>query len=162
MGQLTGGVAHDFNNLLTPIIGRLDMFQTRGDRRSTRAAPVAAPPRPPSAPRRWCSACSPSPPPAASARAGRHRRLVAGMAELIGSTVGPQIQLTVDMPDDLPRPGRSQSGRDGDPEPQRERARRDARRRQLRIAAGPLERTRGRTSRPAPMSASRSPTPGSA
>ena len=30
MGQLTGGVAHDFNNLLTPIIGSLDMLQRHG------------------------------------------------------------------------------------------------------------------------------------
>lgn len=30
MGQLTGGVAHDFNNLLTPIIGSLDMLVRRG------------------------------------------------------------------------------------------------------------------------------------
>ena len=30
MGQLTGGVAHDFNNLLTPIIGSLDLLIRRG------------------------------------------------------------------------------------------------------------------------------------
>ncbi|WP_242138949.1 PAS domain-containing protein [Sphingomonas sp. TREG-RG-20F-R18-01] len=30
MGQLTGGVAHDFNNLLTPIVGSLDMLMRRG------------------------------------------------------------------------------------------------------------------------------------
>jgi PAS domain S-box-containing protein len=30
MGQLTGGVAHDFNNLLTPIVGALDALQRKG------------------------------------------------------------------------------------------------------------------------------------
>lgn len=30
MGQLTGGVAHDFNNLLTPIIGSLDLLVRKG------------------------------------------------------------------------------------------------------------------------------------
>ena len=30
MGQMTGGVAHDFNNLLTPILGVLDMLKRRG------------------------------------------------------------------------------------------------------------------------------------
>ncbi len=29
MGRMTGGVAHDFNNLLTPIIGALDLLQRR-------------------------------------------------------------------------------------------------------------------------------------
>jgi signal transduction histidine kinase/CheY-like chemotaxis protein len=30
MGQLTGGVAHDFNNLLAPIMGSLDLLKRRG------------------------------------------------------------------------------------------------------------------------------------
>ncbi|HET9426885.1 MAG TPA: response regulator [Allosphingosinicella sp.] len=29
LGQLTGGVAHDFNNLLTPIVGALDLLQRK-------------------------------------------------------------------------------------------------------------------------------------
>jgi PAS domain S-box-containing protein len=38
IGQITGGVAHDFNNLLMPIIGTLDLLQRRGlpDARSER------------------------------------------------------------------------------------------------------------------------------
>jgi PAS domain S-box-containing protein len=38
IGQITGGVAHDFNNLLMPIIGTLDLLQQRGlpDDRSER------------------------------------------------------------------------------------------------------------------------------
>ncbi|KAF1070830.1 MAG: Blue-light-activated protein [Pseudomonas citronellolis] len=37
IGQLTGGIAHDFNNLLTPIMGSLELIRRRlDDERSTR------------------------------------------------------------------------------------------------------------------------------
>ena len=59
VGRLTGGIAHDFNNLLTAIIGNLDLALRRldGDGARARLARQFAR-RPPSAPRRWCSACS--------------------------------------------------------------------------------------------------------
>ncbi|WP_126173727.1 hybrid sensor histidine kinase/response regulator [Altericroceibacterium xinjiangense] len=37
LGQLTGGVAHDFNNLLTPITGALDLLQRRYAEQDPRA-----------------------------------------------------------------------------------------------------------------------------
>ena len=59
VGRLTGGIAHDFNNMLTAIIGNLDLALRRldGDDRASSACSNRRA-RPPSAPRRWCSACS--------------------------------------------------------------------------------------------------------
>ncbi|HEX8402627.1 MAG TPA: response regulator [Allosphingosinicella sp.] len=42
LGQLTGGVAHDFNNLLTPITGTLDLLQRRFGESDARAARLIA------------------------------------------------------------------------------------------------------------------------
>jgi signal transduction histidine kinase len=60
VGRLTGGIAHDFNNLLTAIIGNLDLALRRlsGEDRVRTWLSIAG--RPPTAPPRWCSACSPS------------------------------------------------------------------------------------------------------
>ena len=132
MGQLTGGVAHDFNNLLTPIVGLLDMFQRKGiggerEHRLIAGAAQAAE-RAKTLVQRLLAFARRQPLQAIPVNIGL---LVADMGDLISSTTGPQIQVTVDTPEDLPRGhGRSQPDRDGDPEPQRERARRHARRRQ--------------------------------
>ena len=96
VGQLTGGLVHDFNNLLTGIAGSLEMLQTRVAR--GRLADVD----------RYVTAARDA---ATRAAALTHRllafsrrqtldpraidinRLVSGMQELIGRTLGPTITL---------------------------------------------------------------------
>jgi signal transduction histidine kinase/CheY-like chemotaxis protein len=103
MGQLTGGVAHDFNNLLTPIIGGLEMLQRRdgqGERelrlisgalQSAERARVLV--------QRLLAFARRQP---LQPRAVDVGELVRGMAELVGSTTGPQIKVVVDVAEDLP------------------------------------------------------------
>jgi PAS domain S-box-containing protein len=103
MGQLTGGVAHDFNNLLTPIVGALDLLQRKGvggpreqrliggaahsaDRAKTLVQRLLA------FARRQPLQMVPVDIP----------QLVAGMADLIGSTTGPQIKVVVNVEGELP------------------------------------------------------------
>ncbi|MCP3731538.1 PAS domain-containing protein [Sphingomonas sp. MG17] len=103
MGQLTGGVAHDFNNLLTPILGALDRLQHKGvgddrDRRLIAGALQSAE-RARTLVQRLLSFARRQPlqpvPVDVSA-------LASGMVELISSTIGPQIKVTVDAPAGLP------------------------------------------------------------
>lgn len=103
MGQLTGGVAHDFNNLLTPIVGLLDMFQRKGiggerERRLIAGAAQAAE-RAKTLVQRLLAFARRQPLQAVPVNIGH---LVADMGDLISSTTGPQIQVTVDTPADLP------------------------------------------------------------
>ncbi len=103
IGQLTGGIAHDFNNLLTPIVGSLDILQRR--RRDDAQA------------MKMISAASQSAERARllvqrllafarrqhlEARAIDLRDLVHGMLDLIGRSLGPRIEIRVDLPEDLP------------------------------------------------------------
>ncbi len=103
MGQLTGGVAHDFNNLLTPIVGLLDMFQRKGigGEREHRliAGAVQAAERAKTLVQRLLAFARRQPLQPVPVNIGQ---LVTDMGELISSTTGPQIQVTVDTPDDLP------------------------------------------------------------
>jgi len=103
IGQLTGGIAHDFNNLLTPIYGALEMLQSRHrpDERLSRLVSGAL----------------------QSAERARvlierlltfARRqhleaqpvsvvdLVRGIGELIDRSLGPQIQVALDVAGELP------------------------------------------------------------
>jgi PAS domain S-box-containing protein len=103
MGQLTGGVAHDFNNLLTPIIASLDLLKRRcigGDReqrlihgayQSAERAKVLV--------QRLLAFARRQPlqPAAVDVRA-----LIEGLADLIASTIGPQIVLSLEVEDALP------------------------------------------------------------
>ena len=103
MGQLTGGVAHDFNNLLTPIVGGLEMLQRRdglGEReqrlisgalQSAERARVLV--------QRLLAFARRQPLQPRPVDVGE---LVRGMAELVGSTTGPQIKVVVDVAEDLP------------------------------------------------------------
>lgn len=103
LGQLTGGVAHDFNNLLTPIIGSLDMLVRRqiGNDRERRLIDGALQ----SAERARVlvqrllafARRQPLQPTAIDVET-----LVTGMGDLIKSTTGPQIQVVIDAPQDLP------------------------------------------------------------
>jgi len=103
MGQLTGGVAHDFNNLLTPIVGLLDMLQRKGiggerEHRLIAGAAQAAE-RAKTLVQRLLAFARRQPLQAVPVNIGR---LVADMGDLISSTTGPQIQVTVDTPEGLP------------------------------------------------------------
>ena len=103
MGQLTGGVAHDFNNLLTPIIGGLDMLQRRGlggerEQRLIEGALQSAD-RAKTLVQRLLSFARRQPLQPVSVDVAS---LVEGMADLIASTTGPQIEVVVDVAEDLP------------------------------------------------------------
>ncbi|GGK40884.1 PAS domain S-box protein [Salinarimonas ramus] len=104
MGQLTGGVAHDFNNLLTPIIGPLDMLVRRGigserERRLLDAALQSAE-RAKVLVQRLLAFARRQPLRPSSVDIAT---LVGGMADLIGSTLGPSIEVRVDLAPDLPK-----------------------------------------------------------
>lgn len=103
MGQLTGGVAHDFNNLLTPIIGSLDMLQRRGvgterERRLIGGALQSAE-RAKVLVQRLLAFARRQPLQSKSVEIGS---LVEGMATLIVSTLGPTIDVRVELEPDLP------------------------------------------------------------
>ncbi len=103
MGQLTGGVAHDFNNLLTPIIGSLDMLQRKGlpgerEQRLVQGAAQAAE-RAKVLVQRLLAFARRQPLQPRPVDVGE---LVRGMAQLIASTTGPQIQVSVDVAEALP------------------------------------------------------------
>ena len=103
IGQLTGGIAHDFNNLLTPIVGSFDLLQ-----RKCRDDPQAL---------RLISGVLQSAERARllvqrllafarrqhlEARAVDLEQLVRGMLDLIGRSLGPRIEVRVEMAADLP------------------------------------------------------------
>ncbi len=103
LGQLTGGVAHDFNNLLTPIIGSLDMLIRRGlgndrERRLIEGALQSAD-RAKTLVQRLLAFARRQP---LQAVAVDLAALVDGMATLIGSTVGPNIVVRVELDENLP------------------------------------------------------------
>lgn len=103
MGQLTGGVAHDFNNLLTPIIGGLDMLRQRGlagdrERRLVDGALQSAE-RAKILVQRLLAFARRQPLQTGPVDTGG---LIAGVKGLVASTVGPQIQVTIDTPVGLP------------------------------------------------------------
>jgi len=103
MGLLTGGVAHDFNNLLTPILGGLDMLVRRGvgterERRLIDGALQSAERATILVQRLLAfSRRQPLQPVAVDIS-----RLVEGMVGLLGSTIGPTIELHVDIEPNLP------------------------------------------------------------
>ena len=103
MGSLTGGVAHDFNNLLTPIIGSLDMLVRKGigserERRLIGGALQSAE-RAKTLVQRLLAFARRQPlqPTAVDVTA-----LIDSMVGLIGSTLGPTIDVRVSVADDLP------------------------------------------------------------
>lgn len=103
MGQLTGGVAHDFNNLLTPIIGSLDRLLTRGigtprEQRLMEGALESAE-RAKTLVQRLLAFARRQP---LQATAVDLPKLVHGMADLIGSTLGPRIEMRLEIAPDLP------------------------------------------------------------
>lgn len=103
MGQLTGGVAHDFNNLLTPIVGTLDLLQRRGiggerEKRLISGAMQSAE-RATTLVQRLLAFARRQPLQTAPVDV---ERLVRDMGDLVSSTIGPQIKVVVEAPEDLP------------------------------------------------------------
>jgi PAS domain S-box-containing protein len=104
VGQLTGGLAHDFNNLLAGIMGSLELLSTKVEQGKISEA------------ERYLSVALNASKRAASlthrllafsrrqtldAKVVNINRLIAGMAELIRRTVGPQIDVEVVSASDL-------------------------------------------------------------
>ena len=101
MGQLTGGIAHDFNNLLTPIIANLDLLQKQlasprdrrlidGALRSAESAQVLVQRLLAFARRQTLQ------PMRVDVRA-----LVESMAEMVRRTLGPRINVVLELAPDL-------------------------------------------------------------
>ncbi|WP_426011252.1 PAS domain-containing protein [Caulobacter sp. DWR2-3-1b2] len=103
MGQLTGGVAHDFNNLLTPILGALDMLERKGARgeREQRLVSMAiqSAERAKTLVQRLLAFARRQPLQSTTLDVSE---LVAGMADLVASTIGPHIKVVVELEDRLP------------------------------------------------------------
>jgi signal transduction histidine kinase/CheY-like chemotaxis protein len=103
MGQLTGGVAHDFNNLLMPIIGSLDMLQRKGagDVRLQRMIDGAlqSAERAKTLVQRLLAFARRQPLQAHALDVGS---LVHGMYDLLASTVGPRVEISLHVPSNLP------------------------------------------------------------
>jgi nitrogen-specific signal transduction histidine kinase/CheY-like chemotaxis protein len=103
MGRLTGGVAHDFNNLLTPIVGGLDMLQRRniGGEREQRliAGAMQSADRAKTLVQRLLAFARRQPLQPSAVDVGR---LVEGMADLLASTTGPQVRISLEVSSDLP------------------------------------------------------------
>jgi PAS domain S-box-containing protein len=103
MGSLTGGVAHDFNNLLTPIIGSLDMLLRRGvgstRERQLMDGALQSADRAKTLVQRLLAFARRQP---LQTRAVDIKGLVGGIAELIGSTTGPRVEVRLELPEHLP------------------------------------------------------------
>jgi signal transduction histidine kinase/ActR/RegA family two-component response regulator len=97
VGQLTGGIAHDFNNLLTVIFGNLEMIQRRtGEERTAKLADFAA-----QAAERAAKLTHQL---LAFSRTQRLtlkpvdlNALIEGMSDLLARTIGPQIEIVMDL-----------------------------------------------------------------
>jgi PAS domain S-box-containing protein len=103
MGQLTGGVAHDFNNLLTPIIGSLDVLIRAGvgteRQRRLISGGMKSAERAKTLVQRLLAFARRQP---LQFDAVDVPGLIAGMADLLASTLGPRISVVVEAEADLP------------------------------------------------------------
>ncbi len=103
IGQLTGGIAHDFNNLLMAVLGNLEMLRkyVPGDARANRLIEGAS-----QGAQRGAVLTQRL---LAFARQQELRAepsdvaaLVRGMTDLLSRSIGTRVELTIDVPDDLP------------------------------------------------------------
>ncbi len=103
IGQLTGGVAHDFNNLLTAVLGNLELLRKRLPRDpsierlidgATQGAQRGA-----SLTQRLLAFARRQ---ALEPRPIDMAELVRGMDELIRRSIGPSVDMTLELRDDLP------------------------------------------------------------
>jgi PAS domain S-box-containing protein len=103
IGQITGGVAHDFNNLLMPIIGTLDLLQQHGlpDARSERMVVNAldAAERARMLVQRLLAFARRQP---LKSESVDLTACLVQMRPLLATTVGPQVDLRITTPTDLP------------------------------------------------------------
>ncbi|MBY0338514.1 MAG: PAS domain-containing protein [Acetobacteraceae bacterium] len=103
IGQLTGGVAHDFNNLLAAILANLDLLRKRvgDDPRLGRfvSAAIQGAERGAALTSRLLAFARKQELHAAPVQVGA---LLQGMEELIRRSLGPGIDLLIDVPDSLP------------------------------------------------------------
>jgi PAS domain S-box-containing protein len=103
IGQLTGGVAHDFNNLLTPIVGTLDLLRRRhpDDEKTQKllGGALQAAERASILTQRLLSFARRQ---ALQPRAVDVGALIDGMVELMRRSLGPTIDIVLDVPRDLP------------------------------------------------------------
>ena len=103
IGQLTGGVAHDFNNLLTPIVGSLDMLRRRhkDDERTQKMVTGAmqAAERAATLTQRLLAFARRQ---ALQPKAVDVAALIDGITDLIRRSLGPTIDVVVDVPSNLP------------------------------------------------------------
>jgi signal transduction histidine kinase len=104
LGQLTGGVAHDFNNLLTPITGALDLLYRKYGETDARSArllsnALTAADRAKTLLQRLLGFARRQ---ALRPQAVDIAALMAGMRDLIASSVGPTIELRIRSEPSLP------------------------------------------------------------
>lgn len=103
IGSLTGGVAHDFNNLLTPILGALDVLQRNGlgTEREQRliVGAISSAERAKTLVHRLLAFARRQPLTVVPVNVPE---LIEGMAELVGSTVGPKIRFETQIIGSLP------------------------------------------------------------
>ncbi|UAK25702.1 hybrid sensor histidine kinase/response regulator [Sphingomonas nostoxanthinifaciens] len=103
IGQLTGGVAHDFNNLLTPIVGSLDMVRRRhkDDERTQKmvAGAMQAAERAATLTQRLLAFARRQ---ALQPKAVDVAALIDGIVDLIRRSLGPTIDVVLDVPSNLP------------------------------------------------------------
>jgi PAS domain S-box-containing protein len=103
LGQLTGGIAHDFNNLLAAIMSNLELLRKRvaGDERSEQLVDGAyqGAHRGATLTQRLLAFARKQ-----SLKAESHsvQRLMGGMDDLLKRSIGPNIALTMQIPNDLP------------------------------------------------------------
>src|SRR4051812_31699134 len=103
IGQLTGGVAHDFNNLLMAVMGNLDLLRKRipDDPRLKRLVDgaIQGAERGASLTQRLLAFARQQDLRAVSVDL---RALIEGMVELLERSLGPRVELRLDIPEGLP------------------------------------------------------------
>ena len=104
LGQLTGGVAHDFNNLLTPITGALDILYKQYGNKDPRSArllgnALKAADRARTLVQRLLGFARRQ---TLQTDAIDIVRLITGMRDLIASSVGPTVEISIEPEPDLP------------------------------------------------------------
>ena len=104
LGQLTGGVAHDFNNLLTPITGALDILHKQYADKDARSArllgnALKAADRARTLVQRLLGFARRQ---SLQTEAIDIVRLVGGMRDLIASSIGPTVEISIEANPELP------------------------------------------------------------
>ena len=130
IGQLTGGIAHDFNNLLMAVMGNLDLLRKRlpDDPRLHRLVDGAmqGAERGASLTQRLLAFARQQDLRAVPVDL---RALIQGMVDLLERSLGPRVELRLDIPRTAAGADRRQPARAGDSQSRDQCARRDARRR---------------------------------